>query len=123
MRRLPILLLLACLLPLGAAELARDDLIGRWELDPAAATDAQADAVATASAVEGYGLTLTSRIGRALFETDAMVAGMWRIEDATDTGATLVIQSKGGGEHRYTLSRKGDHLFVTEAGGLPLRRP
>jgi len=129
-----LLICLACSCHLAAAELVRDDLLGFWRLDEQAVTDEQQDAAEDAKAVEMFGMSLTNRIGRVIFSSDAMVAGMWRLEDATETTATVVIQSKGGSEHRYHVTLDGDDLQVgtappegggwrrTAPGGLPLTR-
>ncbi|MBA3846570.1 MAG: hypothetical protein H0X45_07990 [Planctomycetes bacterium] len=107
----------------GAQPLTNDDLHGTWTLDEKAATKDQAAAVAAAKAVESFGIVLTTRIARVVFETDGMVAGMWRLDDATATTATLVVQPRGGEERRYALTIDGERMTVAEApGGLPLIR-
>ena len=120
MRTLTLLLILTTV-HLTAATLVRDDVVGRWQLDMSRVTDAQRDAAN--GVVEGFGITLTSRIGRVTWSADDMVAGMWRIDDATETTATLVISTKSGTEHHYHLTINGDQMNVTEAPhGLPLAR-
>ena len=124
MLRTPLLLLTLLLAPLAAAELVRDDLIGPWRLAADQLTDAQQAAAERAQAVEGFGLVLTNRIGRALWSDGTMIAGMWRLEDATETTGTIVIQSKGGSEHRLGFSLEDGVLTVTDSPGkLPLKRP
>ncbi len=126
-RTLPLIALVALALlgadASGAKPLTNDDLHGTWGLDEKAATKEQATAVAAAKAVESFGIVLTTRIARVVFETDGMVAGMWRLDDATATTATLVVQPRGGQERRYALTIAGDRMTVAEApGGLPLIR-
>ncbi len=108
----------------AAAEvLTADALRGTWSLDEKAATKEQAVAVAAAKAIESFGLVLTTKTARVLFEADGMVAGMWRLDDATATTATLVVQPRGGEERSYALTIDGDRMTVAEAPGqVPLIR-
>ena len=105
--RIAILLCLICSCHLSAAELVRDDLLGFWQLDETAVTENQKAAAEQAKKVEMFGISLTNRIGRVIFSSDSMVAGMWRLDNATETTATLVIQHKGGDEHTYQLTVTG----------------
>ncbi|MDA3962964.1 MAG: hypothetical protein PF961_19440 [Planctomycetota bacterium] len=125
--RTTLLLLVLTLAPfasLAAAELTRDDLTGFWVLDTTSVSKDQKDAAAAAQTIEGFGMVLTARIGRVTFEADSMIAGMWRVEDATATTATVIIQSKGGSEHSYqmTLTKKGQLQVAEIPGGLLLMR-
>jgi hypothetical protein len=107
----------------GAESIDADALYGHWVVDPAAATAAQHDAVATATHVENFGLTLTLRTARIIFARDNLVAGIWRVDEATPTTATLVVQPKGGDERRYHLTLMKGLLVVAECPGqLPLSK-
>jgi hypothetical protein len=126
-----VLLTLLCVASLlSAADLTRDDLMGHWGLDAGSATAAQKSAAERAAGLEMFGLVLTNRIGRAVWSADGMVSGMWRLEDATETTGTIVIQSKAGEEQRYRITVTPDpkdktltRMTVAEApDGLPLKR-
>lgn len=46
---------------------------------------------------------------------------MWRLENADEDSATLVVQPKGGAERRYQITVDGTQMTVEEApGDLPL---
>jgi hypothetical protein len=110
---------------LAAADhvLTAEDLYGRWAVDEKAATKDQADAVAAAKQVDGFGVVLTARFARLTFSADDMTAGLWRLDDAHADSATLVVQPKGGEERHFSVQVKGDHLTVAEMPGkLPLAR-
>jgi len=119
--RAVILVLLS--MSLAAAETLRpDDLFGHWVIDEKALSKDQQDAAAKAARVEGFGVTVTLRTARITFATDEMVSGMWRLDDATPTTATLVIQPKGADERRYHLTLRTKLLIIDECPGkLPLR--
>lgn len=107
----------------AAAPLTPDALYGAWVLDEAAATKEQAAAVASAKAIEGFGIVLTLRTARITFVADEPISGPWRLEAATATTATLVVQPKGGEERRYAITVDKDRLTVAEApGGVPFKR-
>lgn len=121
------MLRIACLcllsLTLAAAEkLTPDALHGIWVVDDKAVTKEQKEAAAAAAKVENFGVNLTLRTARVIFAKDTVVAGMWRLDDATPTTATLVIQPKGGDEHRYKVTLTKGHLVIDECPGkLPLK--
>ncbi len=110
-------------LTLTAAEnLSPDALYGMWVVDDKALAKDQKDAAASAAQVENFGVNLTLRTARIIFAKDAAVAGMWRLDEATPITATLVIQPKGGEEHRYHVTLQKGHLVITECPGkLPLK--
>ena len=86
MLRIACLCLLA--LSLTAAEnLSPDNLYGIWVVDEKAATKDQKDAVAAAAQIENFGVNLTLRTARVIFAKDTVVAGMWRLDEATPTTA------------------------------------
>ncbi len=119
--------LLACTLAhasaAGAEILTADALHGTWSVDEKAATAGQAAAVAAAKAIESFGIVLTTKTARVLFAADEMVAGMWRLDAATATTATLVVQPRGGEERSYSLTVDGDRMTVAEVPGeVPLIR-
>ena len=88
-------------LTLAAAEnLSPDNIYGIWVVDDKALTKDQKDAAAAAAKVENFGVNLTLRTARIIFATDTVVAGMWRLDDATPTTAILVVQPKGGDEKK-----------------------
>jgi hypothetical protein len=124
MLRTCLLALLLAGASLTAAEpLDMDALHGTWVVDEKAATKEQAAAVAAAKAIEGFGVVLTTRTARVVFDADGMVAGIWRLDAATPTTAVLVIQPKGGEERRFNLTVTGDRMVVAEQpDGLPLIR-
>lgn len=121
------MLRIACLclltLTLAAAEnLTPDALHGMWVVDEKAVTKEQKDAAASAAQIENFGINLTLRNARVIFAKDTVVAGMWRLDGATPTTATLVIQPKGGEERRYKVTLKKGQLVVDECPGkLPLK--
>jgi hypothetical protein len=118
---------LACLcllaFSLTAAEnLTPDSLYGHWVVDEKAVTREQRDAAAAAAQVENFGVNLTLRTARVVFAADRFVAGMWRLDDATPTTATLVIQPRGADEQRFRLTLQKGRLTVDECPGkLPLK--
>jgi hypothetical protein len=118
---------IACLcllaMSLGAAEnLDPDALYGHWVVDEKAAAKAQKEAAGAAAQVENFGVTLTLRTARIIFAKDELVAGMWRLDDATPTTGTLVVQPKGADERRYHVTLEKGHLVVAECPGkLPLK--
>jgi hypothetical protein len=121
MMRTACLCLLA--LSLAAAEnLGPDNLYGIWVVDEKAATKEQKDAVAAAAQVESFGVNFTLRTARVIFAKDTVVAGMWRVDEATPTTATVVIQPKGADEQRFHVTLKKGQLVVDECPGkLPLK--
>ena len=102
------------------AVLTMDDLYGRWQPD-VAAMDAtlKKDAVVAIKAGEEWSVTLTPRVGR-LICGDISIAGMWRLDNATAKGGTLVIEPKGSEAQRFTVTFDGKHLFVE---ALPWKLP
>jgi hypothetical protein len=114
-----------CLLSLaaGAAEnLTPDNIYGIWQVDDKALSKEQKEAAAAAAKVENFGVNLTLRTARVIFASDTFVAGMWRLDDATPTTATLVIQPKGADEQRFHITfQKGRLTFDECPGKLPLR--
>lgn len=120
MRIVPLILLTATLA--AADPLLPDDLFGTWVVDEKAVAEGQRAAAAAAAGIDGFGVTFTLRTARVVFAQDEMVSGMWRLDDATATTATLVIQPKGGDERRYRLTLAGKRLVVAECPGrLPLK--
>lgn len=117
----------ACLcllaLSLAAAEkLTPDHLHGIWVVDEKAVTKEQKDAAAAAAQIESFGVNFTLRTARVIFAKDVMVAGMWRLDDATATTATLVIQPRGADEQRFHLTLAKGRLVIDECPGrLPLK--
>jgi hypothetical protein len=102
--------------------LTPDSIYGIWQVDDKVLTKDQKEPAAAAAKVENFGVTLTLRTARVIFASDAIVAGMWRLDDATPTTATLVIQPKGADEQRLHLTFKKGHLTVEECPGkLPLK--
>lgn len=112
-----LLLTLFATLTLAHAALTPDDLHGTWVVDEKAVTDDQKAAAAAAKGVEGFGVTFTLRTARVVIGAEEMYAGQWRLEDATATSATAVIQPRGGEERRLSLTREGKHLIVAELPG------
>lgn len=121
MLRIACLCLLA--LTLTAAEkLSPDNIYGIWVVDEKALTKDQKEAAAEAAQVENFGVNLTLRTARIIFAKDTVVAGMWRLDDATPTTATLVVQPKGGEERRYHLTLAKGRLVIDECPGkLPMK--
>ena len=121
MLRLVCLCLLS--LTLAAAEnLTPDALHGIWVVDEKALTKEQKEAAASAAQIENFGVNLTLRNARIIFAKDTVVAGMWRLDQATPTTATLVIQPKGGEERRFKVTlQKGMLIFDECPGKLPLK--
>lgn len=121
------MLRLACLcllsLTLTAADnLTPDALYGIWVVDEKAVTKEQKEAAAAAAQIENFGVNLTLRNARIIFAKDTVVAGMWRLDHATPTTATLVVQPKGGEERRYQVTLKKGQLIVDECPGkLPMK--
>lgn len=121
------MLRIACLcllsLTLSAAQnLTPDALYGMWVVDEKALTKDQKEAAAAAAKIENFGVNLTLRNARIIFAKDTVVAGMWRLDGATPTTATLVVQPKGGEERRYQVTLKKGQLVVDECPGkLPLK--
>jgi hypothetical protein len=118
---LALLVLVAC--PLAAAEkLTPDALYGIWVVDEKAVTKEQKEAATAAAQVENFGVNLTLRTARVIFAKDTVVAGMWRLDEATPTAATLVIQPKGADERRFHLTLVKGRLIVDECPGkLPMK--
>lgn len=110
-------------LTLAAAEnLSPDAIYGIWVVDEKAATKDQKEAVAAAAQVENFGVNLTLRTARIIFAKDTVVAGMWRLDEATPTTAVLVVQPKGADEKRYHVSlAKGRLIFDECPGKLPMK--
>ena len=121
------MLRIACLcllsLTLAAAEkLTPDALYGTWVVDDNAVTKDQKDAAAAAAKIENFGINLTLRTARVIFAKDTVIAGMWRLDDATATTATLVIQPKGGEDQRYKVTLTKGRVVIDECPGkLPLK--
>lgn len=121
------MLRIACLclltLTLAAAEnLTPDNLYGNWVVDEKAVTKEQKDAAAAAAKVENFGVNFTLRTARMILAADTVVAGMWRLDQATPTTATVVIQPKGGEERRYKVTLTKGQLVIDECPGrLPLK--
>ena len=114
-----------CLLALhlvAAEKLTPDTLYGIWVVDEKALTKDQKDAATAAAQVENFGVNLTLRTARVIFASDTVVAGMWRLDDATPTTATLVIQPKGADEKKYHLTFTKGRLVLDECPGkLPMK--
>ena len=121
MLRIACLCLLA--LTLAAAEkLSPDNIYGIWVVDEKALTKDQKEAAVDAAKIENFGVNLTLRTARIIFAKDTVVAGMWRLDDATATTATLVIQPKGGDEKKYHLTFAKGRLMLDECPGkLPMK--
>jgi hypothetical protein len=106
----------------SAENLTRDHLYGIWVVDEKALTKDQKDAAAEAAKVESFGMNLTLRTARVIFSNDAFVAGMWRLDNATPTTGTIVIQPKGGEERSYHITLEKGKLIVNECPGkLPMK--
>ena len=117
-----ICLCLVALTLAGAEKLSPDAIYGIWVVDEKAATKDQKDAVAAAAQVENFGVNLTLRTARIIFAKDTVVAGMWRLDEATPTTAVLVVQPKGADEKRYHVSlAKGRLIFDECPGKLPMK--
>ena len=114
-----------CLFALTVAaveKLTPDALYGIWVVDEKALTKDQKDSAASAAQVENFGVNLTLRTARVIFAKETVVAGMWRLDDATPTTATLVIQPKGADEKKYHLTfAKGRLVFDECPGKLPMK--
>ncbi|HEX3134664.1 MAG TPA: hypothetical protein VHX44_13925 [Planctomycetota bacterium] len=110
-------------LTIAAAEnLSPDAIYGIWVVDDKALAKEQKEVAAEAAKIENFGVNLTLRTARVIFAKDTFVAGMWRLDDATPTTATLVIQPKGADEKRYHLTFQKGHLILDECPGkLPLK--
>jgi hypothetical protein len=103
----------------AADNLTPDALHGMWVVDEKAVTKDQKDAAAK---IENFGINLTLRTARVIFDKDTVIAGMWRLDGATPTTATLVVQPKGGEERRYKITLTKGHLVIDECPGkLPLK--
>ena len=106
----------------AAENLTPDNIYGIWKVDDKALTQEQKEAAAGAAKVENFGVNLTLRTARVIFASDTVVAGMWRLDDASPTTATLVIQPKGADEQRFHLTFQKGHLTIDECPGkLPLK--
>ncbi len=118
-----ILLVILLTSTLAAAEnLLPDNLFGTWVVNDKAVTTEQKEAAAKAALIDGFGITFTLRTARVVFAQDELVTGMWRLDEATPTTATLVIQPKGADERRYKLTLIKQQLTVAECPGkLPLK--
>lgn len=120
--RIACLLALVCCLSAADKPLTMDALHGAWVVDAKAVTKEQKAAAEAAAKVDGFGLTLTLRTARAVWSEEDFVAGMWRLEDATPTTATVIIQPKGGEERRLHLTLEKGVMTVAESPGkLPLK--
>ncbi len=117
------LCLFLLVLGLAAADkLVPDQLHGHWVVDDKSVTKEQQDAAAAAAKVENFGVNFTLRTARVVFAADRVISGMWRLDDATATTATLVIQPKGSDEQRFHLTLLKGRLTVDECPGkLPLK--
>ena len=125
MLRTLILLLISTLLLAHAADrttpLVVEDLHGAWVIDTASLKPDQKDAAKAAAAIEDYGINFTQRTCRVILSDDQSYAGMWRVDDATPTTATVVVQPKGGEERRIPVTFDGKTLVLTDtAGKLPM---
>jgi hypothetical protein len=116
--------LLFCSLTLFAADnLTPDMLHGIWVVDEKSVSKEQKDAAAAAAKIENFGVNFTLRTARIIFAQDNFVAGMWRLDKATPTTATLIVQPKGGEERQYHLSLQKGQLIIAECPGkLPLKK-
>ncbi len=112
-----LLLTLFATLTLLHAAIAPNDLHGTWVVDEKAVTAEQKEAAAAAKDVDGFGVTFTLRTARVVVGADEMYAGQWRLEDATATTATAVVQPRGGEERRLHVTREGKHLMIAELPG------
>lgn len=125
MLRTALLVVISTLLALYAAErtapLVVEDLHGAWVVNAKAVTAEQAAAATAAAAVEDYGVNFTQRTCRVILSNERAFAGMWRLDAATATTATVVIQPKGGEEQRLAITFDGKTLVLIDAPGkLPL---
>lgn len=106
----------------AADKLVPDNLYGHWVVDDKAVTKEQKAAAADAAKVENFGVNFTLRTARVVFTADKIVSGMWRLDDAMPTTATLVIQPRGADEQRFHLTLEKGRLTVAECPGkLPLK--
>ncbi len=110
-------------LTLAAADkLSPDKIYGIWVVDEKALTKDQKDAATAAAQIENFGVNLTLRTARIIFAKDTVISGMWRLDDATPTTATMVVQPKGGEERRYKITFEKGRLIVDECPGkLPMK--
>jgi len=110
-------------LTLAAADkLSPDAIYGIWVVDEKALTKDQKDAATAAAQIESFGVNLTLRTARIIFAKDIIVSGMWRLDEATATTATMVVQPKGGEERRYHITFEKGRLMVDECPGkLPFK--
>jgi len=112
------LLLLTTTLVLTAAErttpIVVEDLHGAWVIDTASLKADQKEAAKAAAAVEDYGINFTQRTCRVILSEDQAYAGMWRVDNATPTTATVVVQPKGGEERRIPITFDGKTLVLTD---------
>lgn len=125
MLRILALVLCSIALLMPAAErttpLVVEDLHGAWIVDTQAVKAEQKEAAAAAAAVEEYGVNFTQRTCRVILSDDQAYAGMWRLDEATPTTATVVVQPKGGEERRLRIRLEGKTLVLLDApGALPL---
>jgi hypothetical protein len=121
MRTFALLLLSVCLS--AAEKLVPDRLHGHWVVDTKGVGKDQQEAAAAAAKVENFGVAFTLRTARVVFSADRVISGMWRLDDATPTTATLVIQPRGADERRFRLTLVKDRLIVDECPGkLPLMK-
>ena len=120
-----ILVLISTILLAHAAErtapIVVEDLHGAWVVDAASLKPEQKDAAKAAAAVADYGINFTQRTCRVILSDDQSYAGMWRVDDATPTTATVVVQPKGGEERRIPIIFDGKTLVLTDTPGkLPM---
>lgn len=98
-----------------------EDLHGAWVVDTTSLKPEQQAAAKAAAAVEGYGVNFTQRTCRVILSEEQAFAGMWRVDEATPTTATITVYPKGQEEQRFAISFDGKTLVLTQApGALPL---
>lgn len=125
MLRLAALLVLSTLLTLNAAERTKpivvEDLHGAWIVDTKSLKPEQQEAAKAAAAVADYGINFTQRTCRVILSEERSFAGMWRVDDATPTTATITVYPKGQEEQRLAITFDGKTLVLNDAPGkLPL---
>jgi hypothetical protein len=125
MMRIACLFLVSAVLALQAVErttpIVVEDLHGAWVVDTKHLKPEQQEAAKAAATVEFYGVNFTQKTCRVILAEDNSFAGMWRIDDATPTTATITVYPKGQEERRFPISFDGTTLVLTDAPGkLPL---